>query len=238
MKVVHCICLGCDCPRASSSFVPCALILSGLNFDAFPRCLIILHRWCCRFFHLGHDVYMYVRFVGCLTFFFWHHVWQSLPFQLANSIFITAVILSKLSLSSGGAEDGKCSSFVCNSLIIKIMLTQRVSFWLLGVVYRSMPVASQSLLICNGCCFVHELVKTFHLAFFLGCLGVALLWLNPISAASSLNSFELNGGPSLGCTVCGTSCVVKIFFSFFRTGLIYIALMIQLLGILSIGLLR
>lgn len=100
-----------------------------------------------------------------------------------------------------------------------------------------MPVASQSLLICNGCCFVHELVKTFHLAFFLGCLGVALFSLNPISAASSLNSFELNGGPSLGCTVFGTPCVVKIFFSFFRTGLIYIALMIELLGILSIGLL-
>ena len=69
----------------------------------------------------------------------------------------------------------------------------------------------------------------------LGCLGVAFLWLNPISFVSVWNSFELNGGPLSVCSVFGTPCVVKIFFSSLPTGLIDVELINLASGTLSTG---
>ena len=67
----------------------------------------------------------------------------------------------------------------------------------------------------------------------LGCLGVTFLWWNPISCASVWNSFELNVGPLSICTVFGTPCVAKIFFSFLQTGLIDVELINSVSGYLE-----
>ena len=56
----------------------------------------------------------------------------------------------------------------------------------------------------------------------LGWYGVTGLWMKPVSVASWLNSWELNGGPLSVCTTFGTPCVANIFFNLSRTGVIAI----------------
>lgn len=85
--------------------------------------------------------------------------------------------------------------------LLCLSLTHRVSL-VLGVAYPGMPGACHMLprasipsWFAMAAILFTSLLKPSICPCVFGCLGVAVLCLNPISTANSLHSLELNGGP-------------------------------------------